>query len=125
MNFGKNVLIEVRHKNMTKSSFAKESGITLDAIMKGCVRNSIPRVDTALKIAKVLDVSIEYLMQDELIFNGDKNISIGITDDVIPMNSSSEIRLFRKYSKIIENFEKLNEKQLKIISNIAIELSEV
>ena len=117
MNFWKNVIIELEYKKISKKEFSNKAGITVDTIMKGISRNSIPQLDTAQKIAKVLNVSLEYLMQENI--NPENEESKGEMDlaDV-----NHQVQLYRKHAEIINNLEKMDEKKLKALSSFIAQL---
>lgn len=110
MSFWKNVVIELEYKQISKKDFAKMVNLPIDTIMKGISRQSIPQIDTAFRIAKVLDVSLEYLMQNE-------EYKEFMSENVV-FEQNHQIQLYRKYSEIIENLEKLDEKRTKAISTL-------
>ena len=62
MNFWERVDTERDYKNMTRKELAGRAGFSLTSLSTGITRGSIPAADVALRIAKVLDVSIEYLL---------------------------------------------------------------
>lgn len=78
MGFKENLKAELQYRDMTVKELANLSGIkkqTLDNYLS--THNSIPSVDVAVKIAKALQVSVEYLVtgQDSLFpVNSDKQI---------------------------------------------------
>lgn len=117
MNFWKNVIIELEYKKISKKEFSNKAGITVDTIMKGISRNSIPQLDTAQKIAKVLNVSLKYLMQENI--NPENEESKGEMDlaDV-----NHQVQLYRKHAEIINNLEKMDEKKLKALSSFIAQL---
>ena len=108
---------KVEYKKISKKEFSNKAGITVDTIMKGISRNSIPQLDTAQKIAKVLNVSLEYLMQENI--NHENEESKGEMDlaDV-----NHQVQLYRKHAEIINNLEKMDEKKLKALSSFIAQL---
>lgn len=62
MGFWQNVEIEREYQDMTRKELAFKAGITYASIGIGLERDSIPAADTALRIAKALDISLEYLL---------------------------------------------------------------
>ena len=66
MGFKENLKSELQYKGMTVRELAELSGVnkqTIDNYLS--THNSIPSADAAVKIAKVLDVSVEYLVTEE------------------------------------------------------------
>jgi len=100
MGFKENLKAELAYQDMMVKELASLSGIskhTLDNYLN--VRGYKPSVDTAVKIARALGVSVEYLVTGEE-KQTDKS-SLG-----------SEIRL------LIQNFKLLNEDDKKMIFSI-------
>ena len=63
MGFKENLKSELQYKGMTVRELAELSGVnkqTIDNYLS--THNSIPSADAAVKIAKVLEVSVEYLL---------------------------------------------------------------
>ena len=61
-NFWERVDKELEYLGKTRKSLASEVGFNLGNIGKGIQLGSIPSAETAVKIAQVLDVSVEYLV---------------------------------------------------------------
>ncbi|MBQ9539212.1 MAG: helix-turn-helix transcriptional regulator [Treponema sp.] len=62
MGFWQNVEIEREYQDMSRKELASKAGINYASIGIGLERNSIPAADTALRIAKALNTSLEYLL---------------------------------------------------------------
>ena len=62
MNFWERVDDLLDRKDINKKTLAFEAGFDASNITKGIKNNNIPSAETAVKIAKVLDVSVEYLV---------------------------------------------------------------
>ena len=62
MSFWKNVDNELQYKNMSRKELASKVGFAVSGISLGITNNSYPSADVAYKIAKELDVSVEYLI---------------------------------------------------------------
>ena len=79
VGFKENLKSELLYQDMTVKELAMKTGIsrhTLDNYLN--VRKNIPTADVAVKIAKVLGVTVEYLItgeenQTEKFMNGSKN----------------------------------------------------
>ncbi len=67
MNFWERVDSELKFLGKTRKELASAIGFDVANISFGIKRNSIPYADTALKVARFLGVSIDYLldMNDE------------------------------------------------------------
>ena len=62
MNFWERVDTLLVDKNITRKALAQDAGFDVSNIGKGISNNNIPAADTAVKIAKILDTSVEYLV---------------------------------------------------------------
>lgn len=116
MSFWKNVDSELEFQSKTRKELANEIGFDVTCISSGIRRDNIPAADTALKIAKALNVSLESLldMEDEK-----KTETSEATDEVFTYQwSIKDLKLYKKYSPLIEKFEKLNSKSLGVIINL-------
>ena len=63
MGFKENLKSELQYKNLTVRELADKSGVnkqTIDNYLS--THNSMPSADAAVKIARVLEVSVEYLV---------------------------------------------------------------
>ncbi|MBR5932394.1 MAG: helix-turn-helix transcriptional regulator [Treponema sp.] len=97
MGFWKNVENELQYKGISRKELAHQANIAYTGIGLGLERDSMPGADTALKISKVLGVSIEYLLGED---DNPSNLD----------NKNSEIELFRKYKRTILDLEKIQPK---------------
>ena len=107
MAFWDNVAIELDYLGMTNKELAEKVGITASNIGKGQRQGSSPSADTAVKIASVLGVTVEYL----------------VTGSNSPANKkdeeSEQLRLYRKHSEIIKKCEQLSPEKEKLLATIA------
>lgn len=94
MGFWKNVENELEFKGISRKELAFKADIAYTGIGLGIERDSMPGADTALKISRVLGVSIEYLL-------GEKEKATNQKDKI------SETELFRKYKSAIFSLEKI------------------
>ena len=62
MNFWKNVDSELIYLGKTRKELASAVGFDATNISFGIKRNSVPAADTALKVARFLGVSLDYLL---------------------------------------------------------------
>lgn len=94
MNFWETVDAELEYRGMNRKALADKVGFNLSNVGKGIKLGSIPSADTAVRIARILDVSVEYLVSG-----------------IIPAKCDfeSEIPLVHKYSKVIKSLESLPE----------------
>ena len=102
MNFWEIVDSEREYKNISRKELAYLADFSVNSIPTGITRGSIPAADVAYRIAKVLDVTVEYLLlggnvqSQQKINENNKNLEI--------------IERSKKYTKnheLIDNFEKL------------------
>ena len=99
MGFKENLKSELIYKNMMVKELAVKAGIsrhTLDNYLN--VRGHIPTLDVAVKIARALDVSVEYLA------TGQESPQINI-----PMD--------KEIITLIHNYNLLNEDDRKIVND--------
>lgn len=92
MGFWDNVLIELDYLGMTNKSLAEKCGFDSSNIGRGIKLNSAPSVETAVKIAKVLNVSVEYLV------TGTNSSSENIPN-------ANDLQLLHKYSSVIKDLD--------------------
>ena len=62
MGFWDNVITELDYRGMTNKALAEKAGFDASNIGRGIRLKSSPSADTAVKIAQVLNVSVEYLV---------------------------------------------------------------
>lgn len=102
MNFWEIVDSEREYKNISRKELAYLADFSVNSIPTGIARGSIPAADVAYRIAKVLGVTVEYLLlggnvqSQQKINENNKNLEI--------------IERSKKYTKnheLIDNFEKL------------------
>lgn len=62
MSFWRNVENELQYKNMTRKELAERANFAVSGMSLGIARDSVPNADVAVRIAEVLDVSVEYLV---------------------------------------------------------------
>ena len=110
MSFWEIVIDELEYQNKTRKWLASEVCIDVSTIGTGLKRGSIPQVDLALRIAKALNVPVEYLVSG----------NIPSTQEY-PENI--DLHKFHKYSKVIDNLDLLEEKEripiIKMIEEMA------
>ncbi len=56
----------IEFKNLTRKEVAAQANFSYSSFTNGRKRESVPAADVALRIAKVLGVSVEYLLEGEL-----------------------------------------------------------
>lgn len=101
MSFWDNVLVELDYLGMTNKSLAEQAGFDASNIGRGIRLGSSPSVETAVKIADILNVSVEYLVSG-------KNSKMAKV-------SNTDIRLLHKYATTIKSLDAIPEKVRKPI----------
>ena len=96
MNFWEIVDEELEYKNIDRKELASKVGFNVSNISKGIRENNIPSADTAVQIAKILGVSVEYLVTGQ----NSKNLE---------SEDTYETALFKKYRLLIKKIEQLPE----------------
>lgn len=104
MNFWERVDNLIIDKNISRKALASDANFDVSNIGKGKSNNSFPAADTAVRIAKILGTSVEYLVTGEDAAYSEKNIKhldnlykyskiINALDN-IPAENRSSIELF-------------------------------
>lgn len=107
-NFWKRVEEELDYLGKNRTYLARKCGFSLTNIGKGIKLGSIPSADTAVKIAQVLGVSVEYLV------NGTNK-----STEKNQENEELQLKLYRKYHDLIAKCEKLPPEQIELLSQVA------
>ena len=100
-SFWLNVKKSLIYKEMEIKDLAFRSGVSYSTIINGMNKNSMPHADIALKISRVLNMSLESLM-GELEYN--------VEGECLPTQlnlEQREIALYRKNKNIIDALEEL------------------
>lgn len=104
MGFWNNVLNELDYLGMTNKALAEKAGFDASNIGRGLRLNSSPSVETAVKIAKILNVSVEFLV------TGEDSQNAGFTPE--------NLNRLKKYSEIVQKLDALPEKSRNSIINL-------
>ena len=107
MSFWENVDEELKFKGLTRTYLAQKAGFSLTNIGKGIQLGSTPSADTAVKIAKVLGVTVEYLVTGEVA-------------EAVPM--CLDLKKIHRYANLIEELDSLPEQQRKLLRMIVAEM---
>ena len=102
MSFWENVDEELKFRGMERKELGAKAGFPESYISKGIARKSSPSADLALKIATVLNVSVEFLI-------------IGKE----PQKNSTDSRLSAEIKRLITKLNKLSPKQKQLIFDMA------
>ncbi len=109
MNFWERVDDLLDRNDINKKTLAYEAGFDASNITKGIKNNNVPSAETAVKIAKVLGVNVEYLV------NGTETPKSQSTKET----EQNQLRLYRKYHQLIEKCEKLDSEKIQLMEQIA------
>lgn len=96
MNFWERVDELLEKKEINRKTLAAEAHFDASNITKGIKNANIPAADTAVKIARILNVSVEYLVTGA--HSADEKDSL-----------SEQFRLLKKYSTLISSMERLSQ----------------
>jgi len=114
-NFWERVDKELEFLGKTRKSLAIEVGFNLGNIGKGIQLGSIPSAETAVKIAQVLGVSVEYLV------NGTESTKSPSQKET----EQNQLRLYRKYHNLIEKMENFSEEKQTVVNNLVNDLEKI
>ncbi len=116
MSFWQNVEREIEYKGISRKELAFRANIAYQGIGLGIERESMPRVDTALKIAKVLEVPLEYLINEkdleirpaaEGLSKEEKKQTDQNNSSSLHQTENQYIEFYRRNRKIIDSLEKI------------------
>ena len=91
MSFWQNVENELLYKNMSREELAEKASFAVSGISLGLSHDSIPYADVAVRIANVLDVSVEYLI------TGQDSHTIPKEETAIIQHINSDLQKLDKY----------------------------
>ena len=106
MGFWQKVDDELSYLGMSRKELALKADFDVSYISKGIERNGIPIADTALRIAKALNVSLEYLLDMDAPTS---------TQNKVEKMQKKDIGIYRKYKETLEQLESINQKERKVI----------
>ncbi len=114
MGFWKKAEVELDYYGLSRKELSAKSGVPMTTINRAMERASQPFALDALRVAKALHVSLEYLLDlPETKADGKK------TD----ADESHQIEMYKKYHAIIETLERLPQTKqkgtLEIIKSLA------
>lgn len=106
MSFWTNVSNELEFQGISRKELSYKANIKEMTIHKAIERDSVPSADTALRIAKALNVSLEFLL----------DMTEATNPSQMTCTESEELqkatKLYRKYNAILNQLEKLSRKEL-------------
>lgn len=109
MTFWDRVLFLLDQKEISRKELIISTGIESSLISKGLSGGSIPRTETALKIARFLGTTVEYLVSGY---------------SVHPLPPTVSIQDFEPYIDIITSISKLSEGNRRLIFQIITDLAD-
>ena len=115
MNFWERVDDLLDRNDINKKTLAYEAGFDASNITKGIKNNNVPSAETAVKIAQVLGVSVEYLV------NGTENTKSPSQKEA----EQNQLRLYRKYHNLIEKMESFSEDKQTVVNNLVKDLEKL
>ena len=115
MNFWERVDDLLDRNDINKKTLAYEAGFDASNITKGIKNNNVPSAETAVKIAQVLGVSVEYLV------NGTENTKSPSQKET----EQNQLRLYRKYHNLIEKMENFSEEKQTVVNNLITDLEKL
>ena len=121
MTFWETVDSEREYKNLSRKELAYLANFSINSIPTGSARGSIPAADVAYRIAKVLGVSVEYLLlggDSQTVQSSQETQKTKINSEVIERSKK-----YIKYYELIDNFEKLPENIQKSVLSLIQEMN--
>ena len=115
MNFWERVDDLLDRNDINKKTLAYEAGFDASNITKGIKNNNVPSAETAVKIAQVLGVSVEYLV------NGTETTKSPSQKET----EQNQLRLYRKYHNLIEKMERFSEEKQTLVNNLVNDLEKL
>lgn len=110
MSFWANVNEELEYQGISRKELSYMINVKETTIHKAIERNSVPSADTAVKIAKVLNVSLEHLLD------------MKESDGTIVAKESADLyqatKLYRKYNTILNQLENLSPKERTAVTQL-------
>ncbi|MBR1405245.1 MAG: helix-turn-helix transcriptional regulator [Treponema sp.] len=102
-SFWTNVKKLLPYKNLEVKDLAFRAGVPYSTIINGMNKNSMPHADLALKISKIMNISLESLL-------GEETVRILNAETEAPSQSElekQELTLYRKNKLIIDALEEI------------------
>lgn len=104
LNIGEKITQLRRHKNLSQQEFADQIGVSR-TIVGNYERNiNTPSIEVLLKIAKALDVNIDFLVGEGEFSSFDKD-TVKRIEDIERLDDDTRKHLFFLIDNIIQNFK--------------------
>ena len=117
-SFWINVKKILPYKNLEVKDLAFRANVPYSTIINGMNKNSMPLADLALKISKILNISLESLLENNAL-----TIDSSATNKKSELQDS-EINLYRKNKILIDSLEKLPEQVKLSLEELIIRMAE-
>ncbi|HBG65073.1 MAG TPA: hypothetical protein DDW78_01205 [Treponema sp.] len=112
MNFWETVDSEREYRNLSRKELAYRADFSLTSLSTGIKRGSVPAADVALRIAKVLGVSVEYLLT-------------GLEPEASPRRTMPDsLQKYQKHRLLIDEFDSLPPNVQESIGNMIREVKQ-
>lgn len=119
--FWKNVNEELQYQGMNIKTLSALTGIPYTTITNGRNRpDSIPTADVALKISKVLNKSLEWLLGESVLLPKSNETDVSSNEE----NVLQELNLYHKYERLITSLEKRSVRTQTAFINLATAINE-
>jgi len=103
-DIGSKIMQLRKGKGLSQTDFAKEIGASRTMVGNYERNANAPSIEMIAKIAKVLDVSIDFLIGDGKIAQYDKDI-IKRIEDIQQLDNETQSKLFFLIDNVIQNFK--------------------
>lgn len=109
--------VEREYQNISRKELAYRADFSLTSLSTGIIRNSIPSADVAYRIARTLNVSIEYLLNGTELNDNDKEHN----------NSSTFYQELEdvELHKLVQNYIRLSDRDKKLLLSISKDMAEM
>ena len=119
MSFWENVEYVREFREMTRKELAYKADFSINSISTGITRGSLPAVDVACRIAKVLDVSVEFLVNGDMMDIDSPNAkSIPKSENQIFTDFSQRTKNLLKYIDFIEDYAEISPSMQKTVAEL-------
>lgn len=103
MSFWSNVDVELKFQGISRKELAYKINAKEITIHKAIERDSVPNAESALKIAKVLNVPLDRLLDMEDFEGSDKSKDSDL--------QKKAVKMYKKYGALLDKFESLSPKE--------------
>lgn len=104
LNIGSKIIELRKAKSWSQEDLAKEVGSSRVMIGKYERNDNAPSIEVLLKMAKVFDVTVDYIIGEGQLSNYDKDVLKRI-EDIEQLDDETRSKLFFLIDNIIQNFK--------------------